>query len=136
MMNIGIFAKTFPRPTLEATLDAVVTHGLHDIQFNMACAGLPSMPDVITDAQIVSIRQALEARQMRVAALSGTFNMIHPDRQVRQDGLRRLEVLAGVCGQLGTNLQDFHLQPSPPSPLSLRARGNKTEIKGASESPM
>jgi sugar phosphate isomerase/epimerase len=104
MMNIGIFAKTFVRPTLEETLDAVVSHSLHDIQFNMACAGLPSMPDVISDTQIISVRQALAARHMRVAALSGTFNMIHPDRQVRLDGLRRLGVLAAVCEPLGTNL--------------------------------
>ncbi len=26
-MHLGIFAKTFPRPTLEETLDAVVDHG-------------------------------------------------------------------------------------------------------------
>lgn len=103
-MNIGIFAKTFVRPTLDATLDAVVVHGLHDIQFNMACAGLPSMPDAISDGQIAAIRQSLDSHAMRVAAVSGTFNMIHPDPQVRQDGLRRLGVLAGICGQLGTNL--------------------------------
>ncbi len=41
-MQIGIFAKTFVRPTLEATLDAVVAHDLHCLQFNMACAGLAS----------------------------------------------------------------------------------------------
>ena len=30
-MELGIFAKTFPRPTLEQTLDAVAAHGLtHD----------------------------------------------------------------------------------------------------------
>ncbi|MEZ4669974.1 MAG: sugar phosphate isomerase/epimerase [Anaerolineae bacterium] len=103
-MNIGIFAKTFVRPTLDETLDAVVAHGLHDIQFNMACAGLPSMPDVISDGQIASIRHSLDSHAMRVAAVSGTFNMIHPDPQVRQDGLRRLDVLAAVCGQLGTKL--------------------------------
>ena len=103
-MNIGIFAKTFVRPSLDETLDAVAAHGLRDIQFNMACAGLPSMPDSVNTAQIAHMRQALEVRQLRVAALSGTFNMIHPDPQVRQDGLRRLSVLAGVCGQLGTNL--------------------------------
>ena len=27
-MQLGIFAKTFPRPTLEETLDAVADHGL------------------------------------------------------------------------------------------------------------
>jgi hypothetical protein len=33
-MQIGIFAKTFVRPTLAATLDAVVEHGIGCVQFN------------------------------------------------------------------------------------------------------
>lgn len=32
-MNIGIFAKTFVRPTLAETLDAVAQHGIRDVQF-------------------------------------------------------------------------------------------------------
>jgi sugar phosphate isomerase/epimerase len=39
-----------------------------------------------------------------MAALSGTFNMAHPDIAIRQQGLRRLEVLAGACRELGTRL--------------------------------
>ena len=42
-MHLGIFAKTFPRPTLEETLDAVVGHGLTHVQFNMSCVGLPTL---------------------------------------------------------------------------------------------
>ena len=38
-MQLGIFAKTFPRPTLEETLDAVASHGLTHVQFNMSCVG-------------------------------------------------------------------------------------------------
>jgi sugar phosphate isomerase/epimerase len=103
-MQIGIFAKTFTRPTLEGVLDAVVAHGLYDVQFNMACAGLPSMPDAIEDSTAEAIHAALAARSMRMAALSGTFNMIHPDPQQRQTGLRRLAVLAAACSQLGTQI--------------------------------
>ena len=33
-MKIGIFARTFQRPTVEEVLDAVVEHGIGDIQFN------------------------------------------------------------------------------------------------------
>jgi sugar phosphate isomerase/epimerase len=103
-MQLGIFAKTFPRPTLEATLDAVLQHGLRCIQFNLACAGLPAMPDAIHPAVIERIQAALQSRQMRMAAVSGTFNMAHPDPQVRRDGLRRLGVLASACKSLGTSI--------------------------------
>jgi hypothetical protein len=34
-------------------------------------------------------------------ALSGTFNMIHPEPSERADGLRRLRVLLDACGRSG-----------------------------------
>ena len=37
-MELGIFAKIFVRPSLEAVLDEVKTYGLNCVQFNMACA--------------------------------------------------------------------------------------------------
>jgi len=49
-MQLGIFAKTFVRPSLEATLDAVASHGLSCVQFNMACVGLPTLPEAIAPA--------------------------------------------------------------------------------------
>lgn len=80
-MQLGIFAKTFVRPTFEETLDAVRAHGLHCLQFNMACAGLPSLPDDIDPDLCKRIRREIAARQITMTAISGTFNMIHPDRR-------------------------------------------------------
>ena len=39
-----------------------------------------------------------------MAAVSGTFNMIDPDRARRLDGLRRLGVLASACRGMGTSI--------------------------------
>lgn len=103
-MEIGIFAKTFNRPTLEATLDAVVAHGLKAVQFNLVCAGLPTLPDAVDDALITQIREAMIARGLHMTALSGTFNLIHPDEQYRQEHLRRLRVLASACKAMGTDV--------------------------------
>jgi sugar phosphate isomerase/epimerase len=103
-MQIGIFAKTFVRPTMIETLDAVVAHGIQCVQFNLACAGLPSMPDQIEPAMIASIRRELDARGLTMAAVSGTFNMIHPDPRQRSDGLRRLRTLVEACHALGTSV--------------------------------
>ncbi|MCL7455522.1 MAG: sugar phosphate isomerase/epimerase, partial [Anaerolineae bacterium] len=77
-MQLGIFTKVFERPTLELVLDAVAAHGLRQVQFNMSCAGLPSMPDVIPPGLPERIRYEMAARGMTMAAVSGTFNMIHP----------------------------------------------------------
>ena len=99
-MQIGIMSRTFERPTLEETLDAIQAQGITSLQFSMSCAGLPSMPDHIPPEVSDRIRQALSERGMTMAANSGTFNMIHPDEDQRQAGLRRLEVLAAAAKRL------------------------------------
>ncbi len=101
VMQLGIFAKTFSRRTLGETLDAVAGHGLRCIQFNFACVGLPTLPERIEPAVLENIRCEMDSRQIRIAAVSGTFNLIHPDAEQRRDGLRRLPVLAEACAKLG-----------------------------------
>ena len=86
-MQIGIMARTFVRPTLEETLDAVVNHGIHCIQFSFTCAGLPEMPDHIDAETCSKIRREMEARKIKMAAVSGTYNMIHPSVRKRMEGL-------------------------------------------------
>jgi sugar phosphate isomerase/epimerase len=103
-MQLGILAKTFNQPTLEELLEAIKGHGLTCLQFNMGCVGLPTLPDQIDPALIERIRQALATRGLRMAALSGTFNMIDPDLKQRQTNLRRLRVLAAACQGLGTEV--------------------------------
>ncbi len=100
----GIFARTFSRPTLEENLDAVVNHGLHHVQYNLSCAGLPTLPDSIEPALVERIRRETVARGITLSALSGTYNMIHPDPDERQAGLRRLRVLAAACKDMGTSI--------------------------------
>jgi sugar phosphate isomerase/epimerase len=103
-MRLGIFAKTFPRPSVEETLDAVRAHGLDATQFNLSVAGLASMPDSVPAGLPERVHARLRERALDMAAVSGTFNMAHPETQVRVDGLRRLEVLAAACPALGTEV--------------------------------
>jgi sugar phosphate isomerase/epimerase len=103
-MHLGIFAKTFERPTVGGVFDAVRTHDLRAAQFNMSCVGGPSMPAAIPNEQARAIGTAAAERGLSLAAVSGTFNMIHPDPSVRERGLRRLDVLAGACDALGTDV--------------------------------
>jgi sugar phosphate isomerase/epimerase len=103
-MRLGIFAKTFARPTLEARLDAVREHGLDCVQFNMACAGLPPLPDEIDPDLCGQIRHELAVRGITMAAVSGTFNMAHPNPGQRLEGLQRLRTLALACSRLGTSV--------------------------------
>ena len=102
-MRIGIFARTFARTSPEDVFDAMVGYGLGQTQFNMSVAGLSSLPGEIAPALADRIRTAAAGRQVALVAVSGTFNMIHPDEEVRREGLRRLGVLAGACDRLGTS---------------------------------
>jgi sugar phosphate isomerase/epimerase len=99
-MELGIFAKTFRRPDARATLEAVRLLGLRCVQFNFECAGLLSMPDNVPPSVLTSISASSRETGVRLAALSATFNMAHPERKVRRQGLRRLRVVAEAAARL------------------------------------
>lgn len=103
-MRLGIFAKTFPGSDPAAVMAQVRSAGFASAQYNMACSGLAAMPDAITDEQAVAVRDAAETCSVDLCAVSGTYNMAHPDPAVREAGLRRLDVLAGAAGAMGTTL--------------------------------
>jgi sugar phosphate isomerase/epimerase len=103
-MEIGIFERVFLRHSLAAALDAVQSHGLRAVQFDLSSAGLPTMPDEIEPRQAETIRAELSARHVTMAAVSGTFNIIHPDEAARQHGMRRLRILAAASPALGTDI--------------------------------
>ena len=103
-MQIGIFAKTFPGTDALTVLSAARAAGYATVQFNMACLGLPSMPDAISPAEAVGIAAAAQTTGLGIAAISGTYNMVHPDIAVRRKGLARLEVLAAASQLIGTRL--------------------------------
>lgn len=103
-MDLGIFAKTFPRPSFPETLDAVAAHGLRCIHFNFTCVGLPTMPERVGPEMIADIRRACETRSIGVAGVSGTFNLIDPDVANRREKLARLSTLAQATRKLGCDL--------------------------------
>jgi sugar phosphate isomerase/epimerase len=101
---LGICATTFPRLTPEQNLDAVRSHGLRVVQYNLACAGLSCLPERIKLGLARQIGTAAASRGITLAAVSGTFNMIDPIWARRDIGMRRLEQLAAACARLGTNV--------------------------------
>lgn len=103
-MKLGIFAKTFEGAQPETVLKAVVGAGFAAAQYNMACSGLASMPEEIEEKQAQAVADAAKQAGIEIAAVSGTYNMIHPDRAVREAGHRRLAVLAQRSQGMSTRL--------------------------------
>ena len=103
-MQIGIMSRTFARATLEEELNAVANHGISCMQFGLSSAGVTELPTHIDVDLCHKIREEMSSRNITMTALSGTYNMIHPDLQQRADGLRNLRVLASACDKLGTSV--------------------------------
>jgi sugar phosphate isomerase/epimerase len=78
-MRLGIFAKTFPGSDPFMVLTAARQAGYDAVQYNMACSGLPSMPDSLPESTVPALVAAARGAGVTLAAVSGTYNMIHPD---------------------------------------------------------
>jgi sugar phosphate isomerase/epimerase len=103
-MNLGIFAKTFPRRTFTETLDAVKALGFHNIQFNFSCVGLPTLPSLVDPAISAQVQRDCQARHLAIAGVSGTFNLIDPDLPRRREYLGRLGELARATRAMDCDL--------------------------------
>jgi sugar phosphate isomerase/epimerase len=99
-MKIGIFAKTFNRPTIKELFQAIASHEICSVQFNMSCAGLETFPGKVSPEVVQRITEAAAQATIELAALSGTFNMAHPDPAVRSDGLEKFQLLCEVAARL------------------------------------
>ena len=92
MARLGVLTSEFERPSLDATLDAIVGHHIGAVQFQLGSA-VPSVPlraalqrglDVLgahlSPAFCAEIRGQLAERGLALAAVDGTFNMSIPTR--------------------------------------------------------
>lgn len=100
-MRLGIFAKTFAGTDPLSVLAASKAAGFGSVQYNLTSSGLVAMPEAITEAELRAVADAARSTGIRIAALSGTYNMIHPDPAYRASGLRRLAVLIDAAAAIG-----------------------------------
>jgi sugar phosphate isomerase/epimerase len=103
-MRIGIHLSTFRRPSFEEALDAAVEQELDCLHVNFAIPGLQPLCERYDAGLVDRLATATAERKLPIVSLSGTFNMIHPDRRERQAGLGRLELVAVAAGKLGRPL--------------------------------
>ncbi len=104
MMDVGIFARTFPGRNVDEVCRHIAQSGFQTVHWNMACAGLPILPNSVPISIIRNIQRALQKYRLTVCGISATYNMCHPDPTLRQDGLKKLSVIARLCDPLQTKL--------------------------------
>lgn len=103
-MKLGIFAKTFPGTAPGEVLLAARNAGYETVQYNMACSGLSSLPLAIGEETACAVRCAAQDAGVTLAAVSATYNMIHPDPSQREKGRQSFEAIATAAGTMGTRL--------------------------------
>ena len=103
-MELGIFAKIFERETSAEVFDAVVDAGFRAVQFNVESTGIAPLPDVVPDEIAIAVREETDARGITIAALSGTYNMVHPDPAQRAADFGRFRAIAESAHAIGANV--------------------------------
>jgi len=76
-------------------------HGLRQVQLIMRPNGGEELLDEISTSLIEEIRVESDRTGVHIPAVSGIYNMAHPDAAFRRDGLERLRKVIAVAPLLG-----------------------------------
>lgn len=103
-MELGIISAQIKRPNPQELFHAIKEYGFSLTQINLSSFGKPTMPEQADADLLASIISAASETGVRIAAMSGTFNMIHPDQRVREEGIRKMETVLQICNRLHCQL--------------------------------
>jgi sugar phosphate isomerase/epimerase len=78
-MDLGIFSRTYQPVGIDKIFAQIVHDGFQSTQFNFSSAGLPSLPTDWPEATIEGVIASAKQSGLTICALSGTYNMAHPD---------------------------------------------------------
>jgi sugar phosphate isomerase/epimerase len=116
MATIGVMTTEFDAPTFEETADLITGHQISSVQLQLGSAieevttvdalmrGLDVLGDMITEDLAIRSRELLHARGIDVAAVDGTYNMVHPDPERRARNLDHLVRLIELAPTFGTDI--------------------------------
>jgi sugar phosphate isomerase/epimerase len=103
-VQLGLMTKHLHRDSVEEVAAAVAGFGLTAVQLDLTSAGLPEQPGEVDQAVATRIRAAFAGQGVRIAAVSGTFNMIDPDAARLQDNIASYPNLLAWCRALGCDV--------------------------------
>ena len=123
MARLGVLTTEFERPSLGATLDAITSHNIGAVQFQLGSA-VPSVP-LQTRRPWASrpggapeprppgrSASSWRKRNLTLAAADGTFNMIDPDEKRRWTNLGYSAAVGSVLQRTGYVHRDpLHGEP-------------------------
>ncbi|MFC4948693.1 sugar phosphate isomerase/epimerase family protein [Pseudonocardia sp. GCM10023141] len=102
--RLGIFARTFPRETAAEVAAAVGATGYALAHWNFAAIGLPTLAVDVDDAEFHRVRAAFDGAGIAIPSASATFNLAHPDAELRALRLAEAVKLIRRVGVLGVEV--------------------------------
>jgi sugar phosphate isomerase/epimerase len=102
--RLGIFARTFRRNTPAEVADAVIGAGYALAHWNFAAIGRSTLAADVEDDQFTAVRTAFDSAGLGIPSISGTFNMIHPDADLRARQIQLAVRLIGQVPRLGAGV--------------------------------
>ena len=86
MWRLGTFESVFLRPTLAQKFSAANAAGFESVQFDWQSAGIdPWQAEIPADAADMVLQSSV-GEDVAISAVSGTYNMAHPDVESREAG--------------------------------------------------
>lgn len=83
-MELGVFSRTYQPIGVDRIFARIAQDGFQTTQFNFSSAGLASLPKDYPEAAIDEVMAGARQSGVTICALSGTYNMAHPDAARRQ----------------------------------------------------
>ena len=83
-MVLGIFSRTYQQIGIDRIFARIRQDGFQAVQFNFSSAGLPSLPTEWPETTTSEVMAAAAQRDLTLCAISGTYNMAHPDAARRR----------------------------------------------------
>ena len=116
MAAIGVMTTEFDAPTFDEVVDMIAAQQISCVQLQLGSVlrdvptddallrGLDVLGDRLTEELAVRCRDALHVRGIAVAAVDGTYNMVHPDPERRARNLGHLVRLIDLAHSFGTGI--------------------------------
>jgi sugar phosphate isomerase/epimerase len=101
---LGVMLREVKQPSFDESLERVHDMGFECAQLNLNMLGLPTLPASMPPGKAGEIGASFWAYGLNLAALSGTFNVAHPDKNVRNDGIAGIRTLCEGAEKMGTQI--------------------------------
>jgi sugar phosphate isomerase/epimerase len=101
---LGVMLREVKRPSFDDSLERVHDMGFECVQLNLNMLGLPTLPASLPSSKAGEIGASFWAYGLSLAAVSGTFNVAHPDEAIRKEGIVGIRTLCESAEKMGTQI--------------------------------